>query len=233
MVTLTGSTVHETTAPIFDYVTNPATEETVTIVVSPPGYEPVMATVTAYGPGRRRGHARVVASVATDAKGSFRLGVPAEPVYLKVVPTSADWQSGWLWADQITWSPAFAKTVWIEPPDTFDVTPPADLGMIQSLPAFATGRVVDAATTAPGAHARVTYLPVKKQQKTCRSLTDAAGLYRLHGLDYEEYHITVAAAHYIGGYVGGDHNQVFQTEGEAHTWGPGPLDGDVITMVHR
>ena len=226
---VTGSIVHETKWPVVDYVNDPETGETKTIVVSPPEYEPVMARITAYGAGKRGGQPTAVAYVVTEPDGGFRLDVPAERVSLQVTPTSTDWQPGWLWTSYAyTW----ASSLQWQAPDGFDVLPPADVGMIQVLPAVARGEVIDAVTRAPIARAKVTYVPVQKARKSVTAKTNAAGQYRLEGLDYDEYHIDVEAPRYIGGCLGGD-NRLYQIDGEACTWGPGDLSCQVITMLHR
>jgi hypothetical protein len=238
--TVTGTIVRETVPAVLDYDTDWEAGTTTTIVVSPPVYEPVMATVTAYGPGRRGHAATAVASVVNGMDGSFRLDVPVDRVYLRVAPTSSDWQAGWLWVKHMVTcgpgflGPGFASYLQFRPPDVFDVIPPANLKMLSVIPAFAHGRVLDVATAAPVVGARVSYIPVGKGHKTVKGVADASGEYRLDGLDYEEYHIRVTAPGYFGGYLGGSDNTVFRTSPEAHTWGPGPLDdGGVINMARR
>lgn len=230
--TVTGTIVYEAQPAVYDYVTDPTTGETTTMVVSYPVYEPVEATVTAYGPGQGGAPAKAVASVVTNADGTFSLAVPVDSVYLQVTPTSADWQSGWLWVEHMTDDPMFASYLQRRAPEVFDVTPPMDVGKIQVQSAVASGRVVDADTGQPIAGARVTYDPVLGRGKLLTATTDANGYYVLNGLDYEEYHIRATASRYIGGYLGMD-NLLYKSSGESSTWGTGPLPGDVIKMVHR
>lgn len=229
---VTGTIVHETQAAVFDDVTDPDTGETTTIVVSPPVYEPVTATVIAYGPGQGGGAAKQVVSVPTSPDGTFSIAGLTQDVYLQVVPVSADWQPGWLWVEYMSDDPQFASYVQRSAPPVFDVTPSMDLGLIQLQSALANGRVVDLTTGNPIAGATVRYDPIEGGRKSFSTTTDVNGLYTLAGLDYEEYAIRVSARRYVGGYLGYD-NLLYASFGEAATWPGGPLPGDVIKMARR
>ncbi|WP_404387418.1 carboxypeptidase regulatory-like domain-containing protein [Humibacillus xanthopallidus] len=229
---VTGQIVYEATPAVFDYVTDPVTEETTTIVVSPPVYQPVMATVIAYGPGQGGGPAKQVASVPTDADGTFSIAGLTQNVYLQVLPVSSDWQPGWLWVEYMSDDPLFASYVQRSAPPVFDVTPSMDLGMIQLQTALANGRVVDLVTGQPIAGATVRYDPVEGGRKAFSTTTDVTGVYTFAGLDYEEYSIRVSARKYVGGYLGAE-NLLYASFGEAGTWPGGPLPGDVIKMARR
>ena len=229
---VTGTIVHETQPAVYDYVTDPETGETTTIVVSPPVYEPVMATVIAYGPGSGGGPARMVASATTASDGTFSIEGLTTNVFLEVVPTSTDWQPGWLWVEYMSDDPLFASSVQRSEPVAFDVTPSMSLGLIQMQSALANGRVVDFTTGAPIAGATVRYDPVEGGRKSFSATTDANGAYQFSGLDYEEYAIRVTARRYLGGYLGYE-NLLYASFGEAATWPGGPLPGDVIRMVRR
>lgn len=229
---VTGTIVHETQAAVYDDVTDPVTGETTTIVVSPPVYEAVMATVIAYGPGQGGGAAKQVASVPTSPDGTFSITGLTQDVYLQVVPVSSDWQPGWLWVEYMSGDPLFASYVQRSAPSVFDVTPVMALGMIQLQSALAKGRVVDLNTGTPIAGATVRYDPVEGGRKSFSATTDVNGDYRFAGLDYEEYAIRVSAHKYIGGYLGYD-NLLYASFGEAATWPGGPLPGDVIKMAPR
>lgn len=226
-----GTIVHEAQPAVYEYVFHEDTGQTDTIVVSYPVYEPVMATVTAYGPAQGGGPATAVAHAVTHPDGSFSVSVPVDSVYLQVTPTS-DWQAGWLWAEAMPDDPLFASYLQRTAPTTYDVASPRDVGLIQVQSALASGRVIDAATEAPIARARVTYEPVLRTAKLLSTTTDATGRYTLSGLDYEEYHIHVTAPRYVGGYLGGG-NLLYRRDGDATTWATGPLHGDVIKMVRR
>lgn len=229
---VTGTVVHETQAAVWNYVTDPDTGETTSILVSPPVYEPVMATVVAYGPGQGGGSPKVVATVATGSDGTFSIGGLTSNVQVQVLPSSADWQSGWLWVEYMANDPGFASYVQRSAPNAFDVTPSMDLGMIQLQSSLASGRVVDLVTGAPIPGATVRYDPVEGGRKSFSATTDANGAYLFTGLDYEEYAVRVSARRYVGGYLGYG-NLLYSSFGEAGTWPMGPLPDDVIRMAPR
>lgn len=217
---VTGRIVHETAPAVFDGET----------IVSPPVYEGVTATVIAYGPVKG-GRTGVVATVETDGNGNFSISGLTENVYLKVVPSS-DWQTGWVWVDQLTDWAGFASWLQPAPPSTFDVTPGMNVGMLQPLTAVASGRVVDIVSGDGIAGATVRYDPIDVGHKAFSTTTDSAGYYTLAGLDGEEYAIRASAKKYVGGYLGFD-NVLYETFGEATTWPGGPLPGDVIKMAGK
>jgi hypothetical protein len=223
---VTGTIVHEAQPAVWNDVTDPDTGETTSVLVSPPVYEPVMATVVAYGPGQGGGSAKVVASVVTDPDGTFSIQGLTTNVYLQVVPVSASWQSGWLWVEYMANDPGFASYVQRTAPAVFDVTPSADLGMIQLQSSLASGRVVDAVTGDPIAGATVRYDPIEGGRKSFSAMTDSSGAYQFTGLDYEEYAVRVSARRYVGGYLGYD-NLLYGSFGDAATWPMGPLPGDI------
>lgn len=227
---VTGRIVHETVPAVFDYVYDPITDTTETIIVSPPVYEGVTATVVAYGP-IRGGRAGVVRTVQTDGDGNFTISGLTDNVYLEVVPSS-EWQTGWLWVDAMTDWPGFASWLQQAPPSTFDVTPGMNVGMLQPLPGVASGRVVDVDTGDGIAGATVRYDPVDTGRKAFSTTTDTAGYYVLAGLDGEEYAVRASAKRYVGGYLGAE-NLLYATFGEATTFPGGPLPGDVINMARR
>lgn len=229
---VTGQIVFEATPAVLEFVTDPDTGETATIVVSPPVYEPVMATVVAFGPGQGGGPAKQVASISTATDGTFSIEGLTANVYLQVVPVSNDWQPGWLWVEYMSDDPLFASYVERSTPPVFDVSPTMALGMIQLQSALANGQVVDLATGLPVVGATVRYDPVDVGAKAFSVTTDANGMYQLDGLDFEEYAIKASARSYVGGYLGYD-NLLYRTFGEASTWAGGPLSGDVIKIARR
>lgn len=197
---LSGQVVHEVSPAVLDYVTDESTGVTDTIVVSPPVYEPVIAQVRVFGAGPGAS-TRLVTSVFTDADGRFGIAGLLEDVSIEVVPPK-DWQGGWLWAEYLAQDPGFASYLQWSAPPTLDITPPRSLGLIQLQVSWAAGSVVDHATGRPVAGATVHYAPVQHGFKPRSGKTNALGRFRLEGLDYEEYHVTMSAPGYLGGVVG-------------------------------
>lgn len=225
---VTGRFVEETAPAVYGTVTDPTSGETVEVLVSPPVYAPLRGRVEAYAPDAT-GAPRRVASDATDADGNFSIAGLTENVFLKVVPSSPDWQPGWLWVEYMDTRPGFASWVQLSPPTIYDVAPGTDVGMLKTLTAVASGRVVDLASGLGIARAKVSYGPPVESGGTFRTATtNAKGYFKLTGLTGDEFAVTVTARGYVGGYVGCD-RLVHPTWGEACSHGGGDIG--VISLV--
>ncbi len=226
---VTGRFVEETAPAVYETITDPTTGEATEVLVSPPVYSGLTGTVVAYAP-TVTGRPRRVASVATGPDGSFAIPGLTQNVFLKLVPASADWQTGWLWVEYMATEPGFASYVQLSPPTVYDVTPGTDVGMVKTLTALASGRVVDSVTGDGVARARVSYGSVDLTGKALTATTNASGYFTLKGLKGDEFAVSVAARGYVGGYLGCDY-LLHAIWGDACSHAGGPLVSDV-TMVH-
>ena len=226
---VTGRFVEETAPAVWATVEGPPGEFT-DVLVSPPVFAPLSGTVQAFAPGAG-GRARLVASASTDADGNFTIPGLTANVYLKVVPSSPDWQIGWLWVEYMATEPGFASYVQTAPPTVFDVAPGLDVGMLKTLTSVASGRVVDLTSGAGIAGARVSYGAVDGSNKgAVTATTNASGFFTLNGLKGDEFSVRVAARRYVGGFVGCD-NLLYPTWDEACSHGGGEIG--VIEMARR
>lgn len=163
-----------------------------------------LRTVTETGPGS------IVVSDVTASDGSFSLdagSTPDDEYYVQVVAGS--YQGGWVGGN------GAAGMDWVQPTagDATTYGPGNAIGRIQTLPAFVSGKVVNAATGNPvrGVTVRVTE---GSDTSTVygSDVTNVNGQFRVNGLSGEDnfgLRVNGAAKNYESGWVGCD-NQVYQ-----------------------